>query len=298
MATSTKPSPTSATCCPKERFSLHFVNNLERECRHDDTRRKLLELAIREWRNPAPREAGPPEQFAVQSLAAPFGRCWNLLPREVARPVLRELADRILEMKSELTLTERPEDPKLASEQEFELFRLIPALQQLEPDVAQSVLAGRPRLTAALKRFPLGMRSVWDGESNYDPARQDVGPAAARYLDRIPEPDLRLFAQIELCAALAGLPQLTGLTTQHRSTCRIVSPAELDQIFGSVLPGIRCPQCEWTPRTKNLWSCNCGNHWNTFDTRGLCPVCGYQWEMTGCLQCGAVSPHEEWYGDD
>ncbi len=46
---------------PGDRFPLHFVNNLERECTDDETRRKLLELAIREWRNPAPREAGPEE---------------------------------------------------------------------------------------------------------------------------------------------------------------------------------------------------------------------------------------------
>lgn len=347
---------------PGDRFPLHFVNNLERGCRDDETRRKLLELAIREWRNPAPREAGPEEQFAGLALAALFGRYWNLLPREMATPVLRELVDWALDMKSEpreYTLTENPEDPKLASGQEFELFKLVPALQSLEPHLAHSVLEGHPQLAAAVKRFPLGMRSVWDGQSKYDPARDDLveigdselmpiaealatdfeaafrhaqesfaedsdaespngahkecwpsarefrhilfkagqhkGVAAAKHLDRIPDPDLRLFAQIELCAALAGLPQLGGLTTQHRSKCRMLSPAELDQILGSVLPGIRCPQCKWTPRTNNLWSCKCGHHWNTFDTRGLCPGCRYQWEITGCLQCGAMSPHPEWY---
>ncbi len=129
-------------------------------------------------------------------------------------------------------------------------------------------------------------------------AGQHQGLAAAKHLDRIPDPDLRLFAQIELCAAIAGLPQLGGLTIQYRSKPRTLSPAELDRTFGSVMPGIRCPQCKWTPRTKILWACKCGHHWNTFDTRGLCPACGYQWEITGCLQCGAVSPHPEWYVDN
>jgi len=350
---------------PGDRFPLHYVNNLERECHDDETRRKLLVLAIREWRNPAPRERGAEERFAGPSFTALFGRYWNLLRREVATPVLRELIDCALDMKSEpieYTLTENPEDPKLASEQEFQLFKLVPALQHLDPDLARSVLEGRPQLAAAVKRFPLGMRSVWDGQSKYDPARDDLveigdselmpiaealatdfevafrhaqesfaedtdvespngahkecwpsarefrhilfkagqhqGLAAAKHLDRIPDPDLRLFAQIELCAAIAGLPQLGGLTTQHRSKCRILSPAELDQILGPAMPGIRCPQCKWTPRTKSLWSCKCGHHWNTFDTRGLCPGCGYQWEITGCLQCGAVSPHAEWYVDN
>jgi hypothetical protein len=348
---------------PGDRFPLHFVNNLERGCPDDESRRRLLELAVREWRNPAPRE-GHDKQFAAQSFTALFGRCWDLLPRDVATPVLKELVDWALFMKSEpceYTFA-GPEDPKLASEQEFELFRLIPALQQLEPDLAHSLLETRPQLAAAVKRFPLGMRSVWDGQCKYDPARDDLveigeselmpiaealatdfeaafrsaherfaedsdaespndahkecwpsarefrhilfkagqhqGVAAAKHLDRIPDPDLRLFAQIELCAALAGLPQLGGLTTQKRWKPKMLSPAELDQIFGAALPNIRCPQCKWTPRTKNLRSCKCGHHWNTFDTRGLCPGCGHQWEITGCLQCGAMSPHAEWYVDN
>jgi len=347
---------------PGDRFPLHFVNNLEQECHDDESRRKLLELAIREWRNPAPREAGMEEQFAVSSFAALFSRHWNLLPSDVATPVLRELVNWVLDRKCEpreYPLTENPEDPKLASEQEFRLFHLVPALQNLELDLARSVLEARPQLAAAVKRFPLGMRSVWDGQSKYDPARDDVveigesglmpitealatdfeaafreahesftkdtdaeypnkaqkecwpsarefrhilfkagqhqGLAAAKYLDRIPDPDLRLFAQIELCAAIAGLPQLGGLTTQYPSRRRMLSPEELDQIFGSVFPGIRCPRCEWTPRAQNQWSCECGHQWNTFDTRGLCPGCEHQWEITACLQCGAVSPHAEWY---
>jgi hypothetical protein len=209
----------------------------------------------------------------------------------VATPVLRELVDCAVDMKSEsreYTLTENPEDPKLASEQEFQLFGLVPALQHLDPDLAHSVLESRPQLAAAVKRFPLGMQSVWDGESKYDPARDDLveigdselmpiiealstdfeaafrdadesfakdtdaeypnvahkecwpsarefrhilfkagqhqGRAAAKYLDRIPDADLRLFAQIELCAGIAGLPQLAGLTTQYPSKPRIHSP--------------------------------------------------------------------------
>jgi hypothetical protein len=284
------------------------------------------------------------------------------LPREVATPVLRELVAWALDMKSEpreYPLTENPEDPKLGSGQEFELFKLALALQSLDPDLVRSVLEGHPQIAAAVKRFPLGMQSVRDGQRKYDPARDDVivigdsevmpiaealatdfeaafreanesfakdtdaeypngahkecwpsaqefrhilfkagqhrGLAAAKHLDRIPDPDLRLFAQIELCAAIAGLPQLGGLTTRYPSTHGRLSFAEVDQMFGSVMPGIRCPQCKWTPRTKNLWSCNCGHQWNTFDTRGLCPGCGHQWEITECLACGAMPPHAYWY---
>jgi uncharacterized protein (TIGR03435 family) len=43
-------------------------------------------------------------------------------------------------------------------------------------------------------------------------AGRHEGRAATRYLDRIPDPALRLFAQIECAAALVGLPQLGGRT--------------------------------------------------------------------------------------
>lgn len=33
-------------------------------------------------------------------------------------------------------------------------------------------------------------------------------------------------------------------------------------------PRIRCPLCGWSPRKEDLWSCTCGNEWNTFDTGG------------------------------
>jgi uncharacterized protein (TIGR03435 family) len=46
------------------------------------------------------------------------------------------------------------------------------------------------------------------------------GPAAARHLERIPDPALRLFAQIELAAALAGLPQLGSRTLRRGARAR------------------------------------------------------------------------------
>jgi hypothetical protein len=41
------------------------------------------------------------------------------------------------------------------------------------------------------------------------------GVGAARLLDRIPDAALRLFAQIELAAAVAGLPQIGGITREQ-----------------------------------------------------------------------------------
>jgi hypothetical protein len=128
------------------------------------------------------------------------------------------------------------------------------------------------------------------------------GSGAARRLSRVPEGSLRLFAQIEMLAALGSLPPIgyTSIGPRRGSpgSCAIgptCPPAELDEIFGPEQSGIRCPKCMWTPRTKSLWTCKCGHCWNTFDTHGLCPGCGYQWEITGCFRCGAMSPHPDWY---
>ncbi len=132
-------------------------------------------------------------------------------------------------------------------------------------------------------------------------AGQHLGWEAEKYLDRISDPDLCLFAQIELCAGAEDLPQLGSFSAFRPSKAppqRPLSAAELEQIFGPELPGIRCPKCQWKPRAKVLWSCKCGHHWNTFDTCGPCPGCAYQWELTGCLQCGAVSSHLEWYTEN
>jgi hypothetical protein len=129
-------------------------------------------------------------------------------------------------------------------------------------------------------------------------AGQHLGWKAEKYLDRISDPDLRLFAQIELCAGAEDLPQLGSFSAFRPSKPppqRRLSAAEIEKIFGPELPGIRCPKCRWKPRTEYRWSCKCEHQWNTFDTRGLCPGCGYQWESTACPQCGEMSPHSEWY---
>ena len=69
---------------------------------------------------------------------------------------------------------------------------------------------------------------------------------------------------------------------------------------------IRCPVCSWQPPRTSRWSClpmgapeffagGCGHRWNTFDTRGCCPGCRYQWKHTSCMRCSATSLHEDWY---
>jgi hypothetical protein len=141
-------------------------------------------------------------------------------------------------------------------------------------------------------------------------AGKRLGADAAIYLDRIPDGDLRLFAQIELAAALAGLPELQGVQRefhprQNGPASHLRRTGVLNAKTGAAIqspsrfgpPGalVRCPRCNWSPSSTDRWFCKCGHLWNTFETRGLCPACRYQWEITGCHACGESSPHSEWY---
>jgi hypothetical protein len=58
---------------------------------------------------------------------------------------------------------------------------------------------------------------------------------------------------------------------------------------------IRCPKCGWQPSRSDRWMCKCEHLWNTFDTRGVCPACAYQWRDTKCPSCHNWSPHDDWY---
>jgi hypothetical protein len=346
---------------PGDHFLFEFLGNLDGECRDDETRLQLLDSAIRAWGNRSPVTPDSRDYMVRRAFTGFLGRYWNLVPPQVAAPVLREVAQLAHEAKSDsrrFSMTGQPGDLELTM-QESELFWLFPALLSLAPDVARFVLQGRPQLAAAVERFPLGWQSIRNMGPKFDLARDDammvgnsgiipmrevladdfkaafreankqlaeerdqegpneapkecwpaawefrnilfkagqhLGMAAEMYLERVPDPDLRLFAQIELCAAMAGLPQMPHVTVRHSAAARKQQLVDLERMFGPVLPGIRCPKCKWTPRAKNIWACKCGHRWNTFDTRGRCPGCSYQWEVTGCLQCGASSAHQGWY---
>jgi hypothetical protein len=143
----------------------------------------------------------------------------------------------------------------------------------------------------------------------YAAGRRD-GSAARAHLEAIPDPDLRLLATIELCAALAGLPQLPSIQREHHpgwhrnrtpdgtsSEWKPRWPPERYSTSGAALFGarVRCPQCNWLPTENDRWACNCHHQWNTFATRGRCPSCDFQWGVTLCFSCGRPSPHRDWY---
>jgi Zn-dependent protease len=61
-------------------------------------------------------------------------------------------------------------------------------------------------------------------------------------------------------------------------------------------PGLECPACKNAPPMGDLWRCsNCTNSFDTFATHGVCPTCAAQSAATRCLDCGQMSPIDQWY---
>jgi len=59
--------------------------------------------------------------------------------------------------------------------------------------------------------------------------------------------------------------------------------------------GFACPACKAAPPIGDVWGCGqCGNRFDTFQSKGVCPACGAQFPATRCMECGAAHPMNEW----
>jgi Zn-dependent protease/predicted RNA-binding Zn-ribbon protein involved in translation (DUF1610 family) len=59
--------------------------------------------------------------------------------------------------------------------------------------------------------------------------------------------------------------------------------------------GFQCPSCQAPPPIGAWWACSrCGTPFDTFETHGICPHCGGQFEIVRCLDCGEQHPMAEW----
>jgi hypothetical protein len=147
-------------------------------------------------------------------------------------------------------------------------------------------------------------------------AGKRLGPEAAKLLEQIPDDDLRLFATIELAAALIGAPE-SSITQMKRPRpmdspggrgARIVKVRSSQEMHRQGTNGptmrspdghlIRCPKCLFQPPVDLRWSCKCGHVWNTFWTSGICPACHFQWDVTQCPHCGDMSERRAWYASE
>jgi Zn-dependent protease len=59
--------------------------------------------------------------------------------------------------------------------------------------------------------------------------------------------------------------------------------------------GVACPECKERPPGGPLWACGqCGNRFDPFSTRAVCPHCGTVQPVVPCVHCGTASPIERW----
>jgi Zn-dependent protease len=60
-------------------------------------------------------------------------------------------------------------------------------------------------------------------------------------------------------------------------------------------PGFACPACHNAPPIGPFWGCaKCGKGFDTFETGGVCPHCGAEFDSTSCLDCEQSRPLLEW----
>jgi DNA-directed RNA polymerase subunit RPC12/RpoP len=59
--------------------------------------------------------------------------------------------------------------------------------------------------------------------------------------------------------------------------------------------GLACPNCHAVPPSGPLWKCtDCGQHFDTFETKATCPHCGASHPNTMCGECRQVAPISAW----
>jgi Zn-dependent protease len=58
-----------------------------------------------------------------------------------------------------------------------------------------------------------------------------------------------------------------------------------------------CPTCKTSPPLGSFWKCGkCGLPFDTFQTGAVCPHCGARFDVTRCLDCGALHSISQWSG--
>ena len=59
--------------------------------------------------------------------------------------------------------------------------------------------------------------------------------------------------------------------------------------------GYACPSCRTAPPLGPYWQCGlCGQPFDTFESRAICPHCAARFGTTRCLDCGEQHPLDEW----
>jgi hypothetical protein len=243
-------------------------------------RLRILRATIHAWRKRTPRP-DPRDKMEVRSFLRLFSNSWQLLSREEATEVIKNICAAVLDT---------PDVPchanimgiRITSQRAIDSFTLLGPLQALTPHFLASLVEGEEQLARLVEQFPQGTESfrnyprpqrdpsqgpgfivggrpeemqaqrammLAEDEGNFEPhfghaldlflkdtgsERHNYAPLEYRpstqafrhamyragisrgrearvYLDRIPDPDVCLLAEIEFIAALTGLPEISGI---------------------------------------------------------------------------------------
>lgn len=249
----------------------------------------LLRRAIEAWRHAPPYDPMKPPDGEFIRL---FQSRWNQLPAAESLIVVREIVRVTIEQPEQpITASYTDGAVEITSWRAHVFFQILHILQHLDPELAESLIAGHAQLANAARRFPKGQESIeeeaesrrrrerpstrqsgrimmgspkdfpyleslhqsgidgdfgppfghalekyrkdsnpkdpnraprefWPSACAYRRILYDAGKRLGRdasvYLEQVPDDDLRLFAQIELAAALAGLPQFRDIQREYR----------------------------------------------------------------------------------
>ena len=59
--------------------------------------------------------------------------------------------------------------------------------------------------------------------------------------------------------------------------------------------GFSCPTCHASPPIGDYWVCGqCRKPFDTFQSQAMCPNCSARYNTTRCLDCGRLSPMNDW----
>jgi Zn-dependent protease/Zn ribbon nucleic-acid-binding protein len=86
-------------------------------------------------------------------------------------------------------------------------------------------------------------------------------------------------------AVFAALQSRSGLAIARRMSKLAQQPRHANA---------RCPACHEPPPAGVLWSCPCGDRFDTFLSGAMCPRCQRVFNETRCLFCGEAAPLAAW----
>ena len=123
------------------------------------------------------KQNGPSQRPDLVDFGTMVARFWQTMPKPMVAEAIDSLlsqakdSDQSSETKRRIVLGTTRGEVYFNSNYEFRLFQLLPILQQIDPERAESMMREQQQLKAALQQYPNGLQSadsMWDGQAQTD----------------------------------------------------------------------------------------------------------------------------------